>query len=226
MSSEEAPPAAPPPRRSAPGIVLPPIQTVPELAKLDMGLETARLTLRPLAEEDVEDLWPWVSDPAFVRGMSWKEHVDREETRAYVRLTAELREKGAAMVWAVVHEGKACGCVGLDGFAWSKRAWRMDQAELGYWLARSLWGQGLATEAAGAVVRFAFNVVGLHKVTVGCVAENEASKRVIEKLGFRYVGKLEDDVWRDGRWMSRLRYEMLAHELVDDTTSTRRFVRR
>ena len=58
-------------------------------------------------------------------------------------------------------------------------------------------------------------------VTVGCFAENDASRRVIEKLGFRYVGRAEDDVWRDGQWRSHLRYELTAPEWPDVHTTTR-----
>ena len=54
------------------------------------------------------------------------------------------------------------------------RAWRVDRAELGYWLAPALWSQGLMTEAAhrGGDAS-AFETLGLHKITVGCFAEND-----------------------------------------------------
>ena len=61
----------------------------------------------------------------------------------------------------------------------------------------------------------AFETLGLHKVIVGCLADNDASRRVIEKLGFRFVGRFEDDVYRDGRWHAHLRYELLADDPVD-----------
>jgi ribosomal-protein-serine acetyltransferase len=70
-------------------------------------------------------------------------------------------------------------------------------------------------------VRCGFELIGLHKVTVGCIAENAGSRRVIEKLGFRPVGRLEDDVWRDGCWWSVLRYELTASEWSDVSTTMR-----
>src|SRR5204863_5466253 len=118
-------------------------------------------------------------------------------------------------------EGRAMGTIGLDGIQFELRAWRVDQAELGYWIAPPLWGRGLMTEAAQAVMRCGFETIGLHKITVGCLADNAASRRVIEKLGFRLVGRREDDVWRDGRWWSVLRYELTASEWSDASTTMR-----
>ncbi len=67
-------------------------------------------------------------------------------------------------------------------------------------------------------MRCAFRTISLHKVTVGCISENVASRRVIEKLRLRYVGRLEDDVWRDGQWLSHLRYELTAASGPTSTT--------
>ena len=61
----------------------------------------------------------------------------------------------------------------------------------------------------------------MYKITVGCVAENIASRRVIEKVNFRPVARLEDDVWRDGRWWTMLHYELTASEWSDVSTTMR-----
>jgi ribosomal-protein-alanine N-acetyltransferase len=203
---------------------IPPRANRPHLADLAIELATPRLHLRAFREADVEDLWPWVSDPAFPRQMSWAAHVDRAETRDYILGTHAARAEGSGLVWAIEHDGKAAGCVALEEIVWGRRAWRLDQAELGYWLVPPLWGQGLMTEAVHAVVRFGFETLGLHKVVVGCLADNDGSRRVIEKAGFRYIGRQEEDVYRDGAWFAHLRYELIVSEL-DDVTSTRRFQR-
>jgi len=80
------------------------------------------------------------------------------------------------------------------------------------------------SEAAYAATAWGFETLGLHKVTVGCVEENIASKRVIEKLGFRFVGRREDHCFRDGRWMHFLDYEITVGEW-GDATRTMRFQR-
>jgi RimJ/RimL family protein N-acetyltransferase len=116
------------------------------------------------------------------------------------------------------------GCIGLHGIRWASRALRYDRAELGYWIAKPFWRQGLMTEAATMATRWAFETLGLHKVNVMCFEDNVASKRVIEKVGYRFIGRLEDDVWRDGRWYAHLRFELLASEWAD-STRTLRFTR-
>src|SRR5262245_60448746 len=203
-----------------------PRATIPKLADLDVVLKTPRLKLRPLREADVDDLWPYVSDPEFPKMMSWAAHTDKAQTAAWIKVMGSAFAAGTDCAWAIEYIGKVWGTIALDGIKWDLRAWRVDRAEIGFWLAPPMWKQGLMTEATLAVLRFAFDALGLHKVTIGCFAENAASRRVIEKCGFRYVGRLEDDVWRDGTWHSHLRFEMLANEWTDLHASTLRFSRR
>lgn len=191
------------------------------LADLELVVTTARLRLRPLAATDVEDLWPTVSDPTFPAQMSWAAHADRAETLAWIRGHQAGIADGRDLTWAIEHAGRAVGTIGLGGITWEMRALRLDRAELGYWLARPQWGQGLMSEAAYAAVRFGFETLGLHKITVGCFPDNAGSKRVIEKLGFRFVGQPRDDVWRDGAWHDHLRYELTAAEWSDVSTTLR-----
>jgi ribosomal-protein-alanine N-acetyltransferase len=199
----------------------PPRPAIPRLAELDLALATPRLRLRRFEDPDVDDIWPVVSNPEFPKMMSWAAHTDRNETLGFVRAASKSLEQNTGVVWAIEHEQRVIGSIGLDSMVFALRAWRIDRAELGFWLAPEHWNKGLMTEAADAVVRCAFQTIGLHKVTVGCIADNAASRRVIEKLGFRYVGRLEDDVWRDGKWHAHLRYELTAPEWPDVHTTMR-----
>jgi ribosomal-protein-alanine N-acetyltransferase len=198
-----------------------PRPVIPRLDELYLVIETQRLRMRPFVEDDVEALWPSVSDPEFPKMMTWPVHVDRDDTRAYIREMAEDIKQNRGVAWAIEHEGRAIGSIGLDALTWQVGAVRCDRAELGFWVARAWWGKGIVTEAAHAVVKFAFDTIGLHKVTVGCFVDNLASKRVIEKVGFRFVGRSEDDVWRDGAWHGHLRYELTAPEWPDVHTTMR-----
>lgn len=205
--------------------VAPPRPTIPRLAELDLVIETPRLRLRAFRETDLDDIWPVVSDPEFPKHMSWEAHKDRSDTLAWLRSANEDVAQNSGVKWAIERGGHVIGCVGLE-IVFAQRAWRVDRAELGYWMAPAHESQGFTTEAADAVVRCAFQTIGLHKVTVGCFAENVGSRRVIEKLGFRHVGRLEDDVWRDGAWHTHLRYELTAPEWPDVHTTMRIFTPR
>lgn len=199
----------------------PPRTPIPKLARLDLVLDTARLRLRSLREADAEALWPYVSDPEFPKQMTWAAHQSIDETRAWITSVNNATVDNESITWAIEYEDAPVGTIGLHDVTFQMRALRVDRAELGYWLAPSLWNQGLVTEAATAIVRCGFDAIGLHKITVGCFEDNDASRRVIEKLGFRYVGRAEDDVWRDGQWRAHLRYELTAPEWPDVHTTTR-----
>jgi [ribosomal protein S5]-alanine N-acetyltransferase len=198
-----------------------PREKITKLFDLDLRIETARLLLRPLRAGDVDDIWPYASDPEFPKMMSWAAHVDKEETRSFIRAAIEATANDLGVTWGIEHAGRVVGVIGLDEIRWQMRAWRVDRAEVGYWLATERWSQGFVTEAAIAVMTFGFDTLGLHKLTIGCFAENTGSRRVIEKCGFRFIGRCEDDVYRDGRWHAHLRYEMLASEWTDSTNTLR-----
>jgi len=190
------------------GMVAPPTDDVPVLTALDPIIDTPRLRLRPFSLDDLEAVWPYVSDPTFPVMLSWDAHPDREVTRQWLAGTIDGWAQGTDAVWAITREGTAMGAIGLHDVCYVFRAWRIDRADLGYWLAPSWWNLGYMTEAVAAVVQFAFERMRLHKITVSHLDGNHGSRRVIEKLGFRQVGVSRDDVYRNGRWWDHVRYEL------------------
>ena len=199
----------------------PPRSAIPTLTELPLVIETPRIRLRPQAESDAEACFPFVSDPELSPYVTWAAHSRLDETREWLRTGAERVAAGSDMIWTIEHEGAPVGCIGLHGITWGVRAVRFDKAEIGYWIARPLWGKGLMTEAATLATRWAFETLGLHKLTIGCFEPNIGSRRVIEKVGFRFLCRYEDDVWRDGRWHAHLRYELTAAEWADSTRTLR-----
>jgi ribosomal-protein-alanine N-acetyltransferase len=197
----------------------PPRTSPPKLTSVSLELETPRLKLRPFVDADVDALWPYTSDPAFPKQMSWNAHTDKAETLAFIHATQQGIADNSGVAWAIIHDGKVVGTIALEGIRWEFRAWRLDRAEIGYWLAPPLWGKGLMTEAAHHVALFGFETLGLHKITIGCLEDNIGSRRVIEKLGFRFIGRQEEDVWRDGAWHTHLRYEQTATRWSDVATT-------
>lgn len=199
----------------------PPRPAIPDLLELRLEIETPRLMLRPWtsSEADVNAMWPYASDPEFPKQMSWAAHTEKDTTRAFLESNEKDLADGKGINWAIIHGGKPVGSIELGSIRWQVAAWRVDRAELGYWIAPELWGKGLMTEAAHHVLLFAFDAIGLHKITVGCFEKNIASRRVIEKVGFRHIGRQDDDVWRDGAWHAHLRYELTASQWSDVSTT-------
>lgn len=87
-------------------------------------------------------------------------------------------------------------------------------ANLGYWMGQQYAGKGLMTEAVGIVIPFAFETLGLHRIHAAFLPDNMASRRVLEKNGFRDEGYAEHYLQIDGKWcdhvlfgLTRERYE-------------------
>jgi len=92
--------------------------------------------------------------------------------------------------------------------------------EVGYALRKDHWGQGLACEAAGVIVDFAFTTLGLHRVVAATGPENVASRAVLDRLGFRHEGRMRDHVFTNGAWRDSLLYAVLDHEWAGPPAAT------
>lgn len=88
----------------------------------------------------------------------------------------------------------------------------MDRAELGYWIAVEFWGRGYATEASAAIMAYGFERLGLHRIAACHFVGNEASKRVIAKLGMAYEGTHRQSIKKDGEYRDDVVYAVLKNE--------------
>jgi RimJ/RimL family protein N-acetyltransferase len=105
-------------------------------------------------------------------------------------------------------DGRLVGGTGFHSIDWTDRRF-----ELGYWVAPTEWGKGIATEAAYAVCREAFRTLRLHRAHANVYAFNPRSAHVLRKLGFRLEGRAREH-HRDGRvWVDVLRFGLLEKEL-------------
>lgn len=86
------------------------------------------------------------------------------------------------------------------------------RGELGYWIGAPFWNRGYATEAAGLVLRFGFEELGLNRVHAQHFTRNPSSGRVMQKLGMRHEGRLRQHVARWGRYEDLEQYGILRDE--------------
>ncbi len=143
-----------------------------------MTLETKRLTLRPWREADAEDLYRLACDSEVGPSAGWLPHTSVEHSREIIRTMLSK-----PTVWAVCE--KAGHPIGNIHFDFDTPLREHDgECELGYWLGKPFWGQGLMTEAARGLLRYAFDVLDVPAVWSGYYEENIKSRRVQEKLGF------------------------------------------
>jgi RimJ/RimL family protein N-acetyltransferase len=151
-------------------------------------LETSRLRLRPLAETDEADLVALDSDPEVMRYVGSPAGVKSPaETLERARLRIRETQRGdyePLGFWRI--EGRSDGAfLGVGALIQMSTG---DDVEVAYRLARGAWGQGIATEAAGALVAHALGPLGLPRVVAVTYPANQASQRVLDKLGFERRG--------------------------------------
>lgn len=148
-----------------------------------MELETKRLILRPWSESDAEDLYRYAADPDVGPIAGWPVHTSEENSREIIRTVLSDPETYAVCLKA---DGKAIGSIGLKIGGTTDMTDRDDECELGYWLGKPFWGQGLIPEAAEELLRHGFEDLGMNAVWCGYYDGNGKSKRVMEKCGFIY----------------------------------------
>ncbi|MER2152500.1 MAG: GNAT family N-acetyltransferase [Candidatus Limivicinus sp.] len=151
-------------------------------------LETKRLVLRSWEDGDAEDLYEYAKNPDVGPIAGWPAHQSPEESRDVIKNVLNGREAYAVCLKT---DGKAIGAIELKLNGHTDLTERDDECELGYWLGKPFWGQGIMPEAAKEMLRHAFEDLGMTKVWVGYYEGNAKSKRVQEKLGFRYQWKSE-----------------------------------
>ena len=154
-----------------------------------MTLETGRLILRPWEESDAESLYRYAKDPDIGPIAGWPAHQSVDESRYAIRNV--LREPETYALCLKNAPG-AIGAIALKLKGHTDLTDRDDECELGYWIGKPFWGQGLMPEAAWELLRHAFEDLGMRKVWCAYYEGNTKSKRVQEKLGFRYQWTTEN----------------------------------
>ncbi len=154
-----------------------------------MEFETKRLILRRWDESDAENLYQYARDPEVGPIAGWPPHQSIEESLDVIRNVL-----GGPEAYAVClkKDGKAIGAIELKLNGRTDMTDRDDECELGYWLGKPFWGQGIMPEAADEILRHAFEDLNMKKVWCGYYEGNKKSKRVQEKLGFRYQWTTKD----------------------------------
>ena len=152
-----------------------------------MILKTERLILRPWDEADAEECYKYAKDPRVGPIAGWPVHTDAENSRQIIRDVLNVPETYAIVL---KETGLPIGSIGLHFH--SDLARKDDEVELGYWLGVPYWGRGLVPEAAERILRRAFGELHLARVWCGYYDGNARSKRVQEKLGFKYQRTTEN----------------------------------
>lgn len=160
------------------------------------ALETARLILRPFTLADAPEVQRLAGDPAVADTTLNIPHPYPDgAAEEWISTHQRQFEQGTGVIFAVTlrETGALVGATSLLGIS------RQHQnAEMGYWIGKPYWNQGYATEAARALIVYAFDELGLHKVYAHYLVRNPASGRVMQKAGMAYEGTLRQHVQKSG----------------------------
>jgi ribosomal-protein-alanine N-acetyltransferase len=178
-----------------------------------------RVVLRPLVNSDFpawrdvrlansDWLIPW--EPQRLPGQP---DTTKDRDAFAIRCSARERERqlGTGYGFGIFVDGTFAGEINLNAI----QRGPFQNAYVGYWIAREHAGHGYVPEALVLMLRLAFEELHLHRVQVAIIPRNEASHRVVAKLGLRNEGTAERYLEINGRWEDHVRYAMTAEEWDD-----------
>lgn len=179
-------------------------------------LTTERLNIRDHRPADLDAMHVLLSDPVAMRYLPEIKTTTLEETRANLEtaIVEAGQEKRVKYFFAI--ETKETGeYVGEIGFTVTLDTPVGMVIQLGYFILPRFWGQGIVSEAAKRVIRFAFEETKTVKIETGCLKGNAGSEGVMKKLGLIKEGEFIKAVWHEGQWKDRVEYRLLKEEWLD-----------
>ncbi len=142
-------------------------------------METARLYLRKIQQDDWEDICSMLQDSTVM--YAWEHAFSDEEAAQWIDEAIRRYERDGYSYWAVIEKASRT-FVGVTGLI-AEQADQESYLGIGYIYKKSYWGNGYASEAALSCIRYAFDVLHQNEVTAQIRPENTASRKVAERLG-------------------------------------------
>lgn len=183
---------------------------------IEPSLLGAPVALRPVK---VRDSRAWRDSR--VRNASWlrpweptnpETPLYRSSVGPYVAMARTMRREarqGLALPWVVMYDGAFVGQLTVGSILWGSAR----SGQVGYWIDEAVAGRGITPTALAMAIDHCFFVVGLHRVEASIRPENVASRRVVEKLGFREEGLRRKYLHIDGAWRDHLCYALTIEDV-------------
>jgi [ribosomal protein S5]-alanine N-acetyltransferase len=168
-------------------------------------LKGAKVTLRPGRESDAEHFVRWFADMQVTRMLGRRMAVALYQEQEFLKRIGESKDD---VWWMIDAEGKPIGATGIHGINWIDA-----NATTGIVIGeKDCWGKGYATEAMALRTRYAFRELNLHKLMTEVNAENVASRKALERNGYRTAGRRREQEFREGKWHDRWLGEVLRED--------------
>lgn len=170
-------------------------------------------SVRPVTIADAPALFLLMSDPTLTRFLTWSAHTTEAETASVIHDLLQGQTAGKAFHWVAIEHEKPAGLISLIDIRHTHRSWRVDRAELAYWIASPFQGRGIATQCCRLVVKLGFGQLNLQKIIIANAEGNLASERVAQHLGSRQIGIEQRAFQKDGQWHNLVWHEILRPDI-------------
>lgn len=176
-------------------------------------LFTERLLIRDHSPGDLETHHSLFSDNEVMRYLPDIKTNNPEESRGNLFAAIKDAESPRRKFYFFRIEDKTTGGhIGEIGYTVTQNPPPGKFAGLGYFILKKHWGKGYTTEALKRVLRFAFEENGVYRISTGCLKENAASERVMQKCGFIKEAEFREYVLHEGKLKDRVEYRLLKSE--------------
>ena len=168
-----------------------------------------RVLLREARPDDGDALFRHTSDPEVTRFLAFEPPAALDDTLAFLARSVEYRRQDREYVFIIenIERDEPVGVISLRHLDRE-----MASAQVGTWVARPLWGEGVNTEAKELLLGYGFGPLALHRIEARIVTTNLRSQRAFEKLGARREGVLRESFPKQGRFLDTYLYAILSHE--------------
>ena len=172
-------------------------------------IETKRLLLRRMTMKDAQDIFEYSRDPEVARHVLWSAQKHISEAKEYVRYMTKRYRDDLPSSWGIIDKesGKLVGTIGYMSLSEENAS-----VEVGYSLARWLWGKGLMTEALRAVIDYTFDAMDINRIEAQHELTNPSSGRVMEKCGMVREGVLRQRLYNKGQYVDVALYAILKSD--------------
>ncbi|ADU32401.1 GNAT family N-acetyltransferase [Evansella cellulosilytica] len=173
------------------------------------SLETDRLRLRKITLDDTKEMFSYGSNEEVTKYVTWDTHNTMDDTKGFIEFVIKQYESNNLAPWGIEYKSTNKLIGTIDFVSWKPTH---HVAEIGYVLSPDYWGKGITTEAAEKVIEFGFNKMDLVRIQAKCFVDNNASARVMEKIGMRYEGTLRKAAFIKGKHEDLKVYSILREE--------------
>lgn len=172
----------------------------------DLVLDTPRCILRAVSVDDIPFVWSATRVPGFNDGMRWDAPADLQELVHATRRNVEMWRAGRVFTFTIFlrETGYPIGRIAIRAEP------RRHDWSIGFWIHPEQWGRGFAEEAARSIIEFGFSRLGAVIIRAAHAAWNARSRRVIEKLGMRFVREIPCGFEKNGKPVPELEYALVS----------------